>query len=212
LGQFARTGSKDDMRRGVGHYVHKGLGGTGFATRRFGGTARTAGTLYNALSSAAAGQPPTLGSPLDPALLAGRSADQVMDAVVEAVRPTDGTQDGEASRSAIRDALSDVLTQFPDANLLDLSQDQRLFAIERYLALDVFRRFCLDVGKAIQDKAVSPSAALSRFREVRDYLKETVAAEFRKLQAAAQTPTAIRVAQMAAAALREAFNVFQEYV
>lgn len=212
LGQFARSGSADDMRRGVGHYVSKGLGGGGSAVRRFGGTARTAGSLYGALSSAAAGQPSTPGSPLDPTLLAGRSADQVMDAVVEAVRPVDGTQDTEVSRNAIRTALSELLVRFPSADLLNLSEDQRLFAIERYLALDVYNRLRLDVGKAVQDRAPSVVAALSRMRQIRDYVRETIAARFRALRTASESLSAHRIAQMGAQALREAFVVFEEFV
>jgi hypothetical protein len=97
--------------------------------------------LHTALSSLAAGRPAAPGSPLDPALLAGRSVQEVMDAVVEAVRPIDGTQDAEATRAAIRDALSELLTRFPEADLLNLDPEQRSFAIERYSAIDVFRRF-----------------------------------------------------------------------
>ena len=115
LGRFARTGSGDDMRKGVGHYARRGLGG-GTAVHRLGGTARTAGTLFGALSAAAAGQASGPGNELDPAVLASRSADEVMSAVVEAVRPVDGTQDAEASRAAIGKALSELLTQFPDAD------------------------------------------------------------------------------------------------
>ena len=85
------------------------------------GTASTAGALGNALSALAAGEPAEAGSPLDPALLSGRSVDDIMDAVVEAVRPVDGTQDAEASRAAIRDALAELLTRFPDADLLSLA-------------------------------------------------------------------------------------------
>jgi len=200
------------MRRGVGHYVSKGLGGSGSAARRFGGTARTAGSLYGALSSTAAGQAAAPGSPLDPALLAGRSADEVMDAVVEAVRPVDGTQDTEASRDAVRTALSELLERFPGADLLNLAEDQRLFAIERYLALDVYNRLRLDVGKAIKDKAPGVATALSRMRQIREYVRETIAARFRALRAAGQSLSARRIAQMGAQALREAFEVFEEYV
>ena len=135
LGQFARNGSADEMRRGVGRYVSKGLGGSGMGTRRLGGTVRNAGALYGALSATASGQPSAPGSPLDPALLAGRSANEIMDAVVEAVRPTDGTQDAESARSAIKDALSAVLIQYEDADLLNLSKDQRALAIEQYLSV-----------------------------------------------------------------------------
>lgn len=200
------------MRRGVGHYVSKGLGGSSSAARRFGGTAQTAGALYGALSSTAAGQPSAAGSPLDPGLLTGRSAADVMDAVIEAVRPVDGTQDAEASRAAIRDGLSGLLDRFPDADLLNLTEDERLFVIERYMAVDVYNRVILDVGTSVQDKAPSPSAALSRMREIKDYIRETIAARFRALRTAAAALSARVVAGIATQALKAAFEVFEEYV
>jgi hypothetical protein len=200
------------MRRGLGHYVRKGLGGSGSAGRRFGGTSRTAGTLYGALSAAAAGRPAAPGSPFDPNILAGRSATDIMDAVVEAVRPSDGTTDAEASRRATREALSEFLDQFPDANLLNLSEEQRLVVVERYLARDVFYRVRLDVGQAVQDKAPGHSAALRRLGQICDYVRESIAARFRALRNAAARLSARTIAQMAAQTLRETFQVFEDYV
>jgi hypothetical protein len=211
LGNFARTGDRADMRRGLGHYVRNGYGGGGTAVRRFGGTASTAAALSGALSSVAGGQAPSAGSPLDPVLLAGRSAREIMDAVVEAVRPVDGTQDAEAGRAAIKDALSELLTMFPQADLLNLSEDQRGFAIERFVAIDVYRRFQLDLGKTIQDKAPTATAGLARLKEVKNYIKETIAAAFRKLRAAGSRVTTGRVNEFVRAALSETFQVFEGY-
>ncbi len=177
-----------------------------------GGTARTAGELYGALSSAAAGQAFAPERPFDPALLAGRSADEIMDALVEAVRPVDGTQDAEAERAAVRNALSELLDRFPDANLLELSEDQRLFAIERYAALDVYSRFALDVGKTIKDRAPSAGAALSRLKDVKDYIKQTMSARFRDLRKAGEQLGVRRISEMARQALQDTFTVFEEYV
>jgi hypothetical protein len=211
LGDFARTGDVRDLRRGVGHYVRTGYAGSGTATQRFGGTAATAGALGGVLANSAAGQPAAAGSPLDPALLAGRSVGEVMDAVVEAVRPGDGTQDAEAERAAIRDALSELLTRYPDADFLNLDAEQRVFAIERFTAIDVFRRFELDLGKTIVEKAPSPATALARLKQARDYVKETVAASFRKLRDAGRTLNAGRISQVVRDALRETFDVFEGY-
>lgn len=211
LGKFASTGDGGSMRRAVGHYIRKGYGGSGTAVRRSGSTASTAGALYGALSAVAAGQPAAPGSPLDPALLAGRSAQDVMNAVVEAVRPVDGTQDAEVGRAAICNALSELLARFPEADLLNLSDEQRGFAVERYVALDVFRRFDLDVGKHIRDKAPSATTALSRLKQVRDYVKETVSAAFRKLRDAGRAITSGRVGQVVRDALRDTFEVFEGY-
>jgi hypothetical protein len=200
------------MRHGIGYYISKGLGGSKAAVRRFAGTTRTARSLYGALSSVAAGQPSAPGSPLDPTLLAGHSADEVIAAVVEAVRPVDGTQDTEASRDAIRRALSELLGRFPGSDLLSLSEDQRLFVIEHYLAKDVYNRIHLDVGKHIQDKAPSAIVALSRMGQIHDYVHETIAAHFRNLRRAGESPSVRRIAQIATQTLRETFEVFEEYV
>ncbi len=136
----------------------------------------------------------------------------MLNAVVEAVRPIDGTLDAEASRKAIRDAFSELLNRFPDGDLLNLSEEQRGFVIERYVALDVYQRIALDLGKRIQEKAPSPTAALGRLKQVREYVRETVAAAFRRLRAAGRRLSGGRVEQIVRAALRDTFSVFEAYV
>lgn len=211
LGDYTHSGDRANMRRGLGQYVKKGYGGSATATRRFGGTAQTANALYSALSGGADNPYATPGSPLDPVLMEGRSADDIMNAVVEAIRPVDGTLDTEASRTAIKDALSDVLTRFPDADLRDLQEQHRELAIERYVAGDVFRRFDLDLGKTVRDKAPNASTGLSRLKEIREYIRETVAASFRKLRDSGQRLAAGRITQIVQSALRETFQVFEGY-
>ncbi|MBH2018412.1 MAG: hypothetical protein I8H91_02365 [Burkholderiales bacterium] len=134
-----------------------------------------------------------------------------MDAVVEAVCPVNGTQDVEASRTSIKDALADVLNQYPDADLLNLQQVQRELAIERFVSADVFRRIDLDLGKSIRDKAPNAATGLGRLKEVREYVRETVAASFRKLREAGQRLVAGRITAVAQSAIREAFQVFEGY-
>jgi hypothetical protein len=151
------------MQRGLGHYVHKGMGGSQRAAQRLGSVARTAGALHNVLSSTAGAEAAAVTPALDPAVLLGRSADEIMNAVVEAVRPVDGTQDAEADRNAIKDALSQLLDQFPDADLLNLDEAQRAFAVERFVAVDIFNRVCLEVAKAVKGKAPTAAVALTGF-------------------------------------------------
>ena len=200
------------MRRGLRDYVRRGYGGRATAVRRFGGTASTADALYGALSGIAGGQAATPGSPFDRTLLVGRSAREVMDAIIEAVRPADGTQDAEASRASIKDALSELLTMFPEADLLSLTEDQRSAAIEYFVPIDLYRRAALDIGKTIQEKAPTATVALARLKEVKDYIKQTVAAAFRKLRTSGNRITTGRVSQVVRAVLAETFQVFETYV
>ena len=210
LGKFASSGGTGHMRRGVGHYFRSGLGGAGTAGRRFGGTARTAGRLYGLLGGGG-GAGADANARLNRDVLAGRSAREVIDAIVEAARPVDGTQDSEASRNSVNDALSELMDRYPDADLLSLSEEERLFVTERFVSKDVYHRFMLDIGSVIQDKAPSLSVALSRLKEAREYIRETVAAAFRSVAQAGQRLTAGRVSQLVQQALVDAFDVFAGY-
>lgn len=209
-GEFAHTGSSVALRRSLGHYVRTGYGGAGTAARRFEGTAHTAGSLYSALAPGVP-DPADAQTNFDRTVLSGRPAREIMDAVVEAVRPSDGTQDAEASREAVKGCLSDVLVRYPEADLLGLNDDQIAYAIQCYVALDVFQRFALDLGKAIQDKAPSASVALSRLKDVRDYIKQVVAAEFRRLADVGQRLRRGQIRDVVRKALVKAFEVFGHY-
>lgn len=212
LGDFADSGNRDSLRKSLREYVRHGYGGAKTATARFGGTVSIARVFGNALEAVAEGGLQTTSVVLDRVLLQGRSASEVMDALVEAVRPVDGTQDAEAERASIRGSLSDVLMRYPDADLLNLSVEQRAFAIERFTAMDVFHRYELDLGKTIQEKASSASLAMRRLKEIKDYIKECVSASFRKI-ANARTPlTTGRISQVVTQALQDTFEVFEGYV
>ena len=212
LGDYAQSGDSKSMRRALKGYVRSGYGGSGTATRRMGSTATTAGVLSRALSSLAGGATRDPTAVLDRALLVGRNADEIMDAIVEAVRPVDGTQDAEASRAAIRDALSELLARYENANLLQLTDEQREFAIERFTANDVVRRFELDTGQVIIEKAPTTTMGLARLKEIRSYIKQTVSASFRTLKQTGRQLNTGKVTQMVRDALRETFTVFEEYV
>lgn len=212
LGDFAKSGNSAKMRQGLKNYVRKGYGGRETATKRLAGTARTAGALYSALGGDRPAQFSGSLPVVDQIRAAGMVADALMDALVEAIRPVDGNQDTDASRSSIKKALSDVLTAYPNADLLDLNEEQRALAIERFVAFDVCTRIELDVGKTIQDKAQDSITALRRVREMREYVNQTVAASFRKLKEAGRTLSDGHVVEVAQSALLETFKVFEEYL
>ncbi|MYI74125.1 MAG: hypothetical protein F4057_01970 [Acidobacteria bacterium] len=212
LSDYARSGNSRQMRRGVRDYIGTGYGGAALAARRHGGTAVTAGALGDALAGLASADPAAPESGLDRALREAQSAEEIISSVVEAVRPVDGTQDSEVERVAISDALSDLLSRYPDAELSQLDSEQRAFAVERFVAVTVFSRFVLDVGKTIHANAPSAVAAVERLDEVLDYVDETVAASFRSLRAAGRTLDSASIERVVHAALTETFEIFEAFL
>jgi hypothetical protein len=211
LGRYARNGDRSDLQRALRNYVRHGYGGSGTATRRAGGTIATAGAFSAALAALAGGEQDGTGGPLDRELLADAAFQDIVNAIVDASRVIDGTLDAEAERASINTAVSDVLDAFPDADVLNLDEEQRIYAVERFAANDVFRRFELDLGKVIIDKAPTLSAAAARLKEAGDYVKECVVASFRKLREVGRIITAKTVKNIVRDALKAAFDVFEEY-
>lgn len=211
MGDYARTGDSSSMRKGLGQYVRKGYGGSATATRRLASTATTAQSLFSALSTGDNNSYSGDGGALDPAALSGKTAYEVMDIIVEAVAPVDGTQDTEASRESIKDALADLLNAHPDANLNDLSAEQKELAIERFVSGDVFRRIDLDLGKCIREKAPNTSSALGRLKEIKDYVRETVSSAFRDLKEIGHVITNNTVVGIVQNSIKETCEVFEGY-
>lgn len=205
LGNFAKSGDKGAMRAGVRHYVTNGYSGSATFARRMTATANTAVGLSRALT------PSEAGSAFDRAQFVGKSANEIMDAVVEAVRPHDGTQDAESAREAVSDALTELLDEFPDADLLDLTPEQRGYALEKFVANDIFKRFELDVGKQVMGKAATAALGLTRMQEIKEYMAEVVGAAFRAHVASGAGVTPSTVAQTVRAVLRESCRTFEEY-
>lgn len=210
FGQFARGGESTHMKRGLGQYTKKGLGGKKNASKRLVGTAKTAGALYSALD-ALSGQS-TTNITFDLKLLEKKSADEVISAVVDATRPVDGTQDTEASRASINEALVELLEKQPEADLFELTDDQKDIVIEGYIANDIFRRFSLDVSGAIRKKASDAITAGLRLNEIREYIKQVVAESFRKVKSSNKKVGQMNMGNVIKDVLDETFGVFEGYI
>ncbi|MEX0981366.1 MAG: Qat anti-phage system associated protein QatB [Bacteroidales bacterium] len=211
INSFAKNGETDKLRRGVGQYIKTGYGGSKTAAKRLSRTINTAGVLFDFLSSISTGQTST-GEPfqdIDINALVGKDEDEITDAIINAVRPIDGDLDSEASQNSIKEAFSELLEKEDNTDLLNLTDDQRLFVVEKFVANDVFARFNLDMGKNILDNAPT-SVAASRLKEAKDYIREAVYTKFReKITKDTVSPSSIRI--LIREVLTEAFEIFESY-
>ncbi|MDX8508619.1 Qat anti-phage system associated protein QatB [Mesorhizobium captivum] len=211
LGRFARSGSRDDLRRGLGHYSRSGLGGSSTAARRMGGTAQRAGGLYGVLDALRTATPIPTELALDPTQLAGKSQAEIADIIANALAPVDGTQDGEAARDSVSRSLSELLDADPSADLTNLNAAQIYGVVEGYIAHDLAHRIELDVGKAVLDKADSYSEGVERLQEMKSYVRQEVARAFR-VQRASQPMNRQNAVSISDAILRDTFEIFESYL
>ena len=196
------------MRRGLGHYSRSGMGGSGNAARRMGGSASAASSLHNALTSLASGQPLPQELGIDPQALAGLTPAEIADVLVDAIKPIDGTQDAEATRDSAARALADILAQNNDLTNLSPAQVDQVTAAT--LGYDVAHRIELDVGKSIIDKAPTKGQGLELLQEMKDYVREVVAAQYAAERAANGAIGRAVIDRISRDAIQQAFEVFEE--
>jgi len=209
LGAFAGDGSSSSMRSGIRQYVSRGYGGAKNAARRMGSTASTAGGLAGLLSSDT--RTAAQSDSFNTHFFQSKNSDEVVNAIIEAVRPIDGTQDSEASRESIKDALSELLDKNPDADLLELDDNDKYVVVETFLATDIYRRIALDVGKHIQNKAPNAVAGVNRLKQIKEYVRETVKSSFKKIGKNLSSLSQHQVTQLARSVIEDTYEVFEDY-
>lgn len=209
LGRYGNGGRAEDLRRGLGHYVRSGMGGSANATARMGGTATRAGALYGALQDLAAGEA-IAEYGLDQAQLQGLTQAEIIDRLVDALCPTDGTQEAEASRDSAARALADCLAD--DEDVRDLPQDRIDQVVRDFLGNEIAHQIALDVGLAVLQKAQSAKMGQQRLEEMQDYVRQELGRRYDERRALHGGLDRDSAARMGREVIADAFDIFESYV
>lgn len=210
--KFAKSGDSGVLKKALGNYVRKGIGGSSMGARRMAGTAHTAGALFGVLSALKDGQIKALDLGIDPKSLVGKTAKEIIDVIVEAVRPVDGSQDSEVSRQSIDAATSDLLNMYHNANLLSLEPEQVESLIEFYVSHDVCERIDMDLGNIIQSKAQNASMAVTRLEDMKKFIAADVHSAFVERRKQGMVLKRGQVTQLVNQILKDVFDIFEEYL
>lgn len=103
--QFARTGNRDALARGVSRYVRDGVGGSGRAARRMGEARASAGRLLGVVRDISRDGPVEALRRVNLGDLAGRPAEDVFLALLEVICPPGGSLDEAIARQGMLEAI-----------------------------------------------------------------------------------------------------------
>jgi hypothetical protein len=106
--QFARTGNRDALARGVSRYVRDGVGGSGRAARRMGEARAVAGRLLGVVRDVARDGAAEALRRVDLAGLAGRPAEDVLLSLLEVICPPGGSLDEAIARQGMLEAIDSL--------------------------------------------------------------------------------------------------------
>lgn len=209
LGEFSKTGDTQALRAGISSYVVKGYKNPQIATQRMKKAVVTATKLFGLL----VGEPfEDIQTDLKLSDLEGKNADEIIDKIIETVCPTDGSLDSESMQKAIHKVLSKLVDSNPDVDLANLGLESATFVVEKFISEATFNRINLDIGQHVQDNVLSAKEALSRLREMKEYVEASVKQAFTNGKAIAKTKRLDEVNSILNQVIVETLEIFQDYI
>lgn len=207
LTSFARSGNGADLRRGIGSFVRKGMGGSARAASRMLTTSTAASSLGGLLAAARDGGDPGIRAWAESLKQRRLSANDVALEVVKRLVPGGGSVDEESAKNSMELAISKLYEVVPEVDIFQLTDDQIANVMAYTIAFDVFNRVQLELGRVFEKLRYSARVIQERFGQALDYITTVVEEAMRGARSGA---TARTMREVASDALKQALFVFGE--
>ena len=202
MGEYVRSGSKDSVRRSLGHYSKTGMGGAQNVARRMRTSTKTASNFFNTFRSLRDDTTFSLGKEISE--LKNRGA---IDAIVSHICPNGGSIDEVSCRDSGTSALSEFMDQNPDADFGNLSDDQIWSLTAIYLGNEAFNRIQMDIGQAFEKQDVPYVERVTRLNDMREYIQSEIAIQMDALRKTADQN--VDMNQLFQDTIKNTFEVFE---
>lgn len=175
LGKFVASGDQGALRSALRSYARSGSGGARTAAARVAPATNTLGSLFGSIGQAQGVAGAAGDGALDLRSLAGRPANQAIEAILDALCPPGGVADADETRSAMNEALAEMLagqsTFDPDL----LTPEDGIVLVECFICETLFSRMVLEGGRAF-DRTSDPVAQIHAETELRNVIRASVGA------------------------------------
>lgn len=207
MGDFARSGSTDSVRRSLGHYSKTGMGGAQNVARRMRTSTKTASNFFTAFRSIRDDASFALGKEIETLKNRGADASEIIDTIVGHLCPKGGSVDEISCRDSGTAALSEFMDLNPDADFSNLSDDQIWTLTAMYLGNETFSRIQMDIGQAFERQDVPYVDRVMRLNDMREYIQSEIATQMDKLRKSADQD--IDMNQLFQDTIKNTFEVFE---
>lgn len=210
LGEYASSGDRGFLKKALGSYSRKGMGGASKVASRMRTSTSAGAGLYNFLQGVRDSADTRVRDWVNQITSQNLSAYEVADEIIDHVISTGGSLDEESCRSSMAQAMTDLLTSNPDVDLLNMDSNSIWTVMEQFMAYEAFNRLSLDIGRLFESDRYSPTEAVSRMNDMRDYLKSEISAQIQELRKDISNPTKTEMNSLLQSAIKITFEVFEE--
>lgn len=212
MGEYVSSGDRGSLKKALGSYSRKGMGGASNVASRMRTSTSAGAGLFNFLQGVRDSSDTKVRDWVNQLTAKNLSAYEVADEIIDQVVSSGGSLEEESCRNSMAQAMSDLLAINPDIDLLNMDNDSIWTVIELFMANEAFNRLTLDIGQLFESAKCSPSEAVSRMNDMREYLKSEVSAQIQELRSDTTNPTKDEINNLLQSALKVTFDVFEEEI
>jgi hypothetical protein len=208
ISNYAKSGSRDSLRRALGHYSKTGMGGASRVATRMQPSTRVAAGLFYTFNSLRDRNNQTLASIISKLRDSDADAYSIIDAIVGYVCPDGGSLDETSSRNSVSSALSDLFQKNPDIDITKLSDDNIWSLVSSFLRYEAFGRVQLDIGQTFENMD-SLSSHMARLNDMQEYLESEIASQLNTLRKESSQKPPSDLQGILRTAIERTFMVFE---
>jgi hypothetical protein len=210
LGEYVKSGNRDSLKKALGNYSRKGMGGSSKVASRMSTSTSAGAGLFTFLQDVRDSSATKFKEWVNQLSNKNFSAYEIANEIIAQVVSTGGSLEEESCRNSIAQAMSDILKVNPDIDLMNMNDESIWTVLELFMANEAFNRLYLDIGQLFESAKYSPIEAVSRMNDMRDYLKSEISAQMRELRSNISNPSTEKINILLQSALRITFEIFEE--
>ncbi len=212
LGEYVGSGDRGTLKKAIGSYSRKGMGGAANVARRMRASTSAGAGLFNFLQGVSDSSDINVRDWVNQLTANNLSAYEIADRIIDQVISSGGSLDEESCKDSMAQAMSELLTINPEVDLMKMDNDSIWTVIELFMANEAFNRLDLDIGQLFESAKYSPYEAVSRMNDMREYLKSEIFAQIQALRASTPNPSKEEMNNLLQSALRLTFEIFEEEI
>ncbi|TCU79433.1 hypothetical protein EV204_101414 [Tissierella praeacuta] len=209
LGDYIKSGSRDSLKKSLGHYSRTGMGGSRNVANRMRHSANIASKLYSSFSSLREGNEPTISSIISNYRTENTDVYGMIDAIAGYICGDGGSLDEISPINSVSSALSDLFDKNPDINITALSDDNVWSLVSSFLSYEAFSKVQLDIGQGFEAKDIPLADRVSRLNDMREYLESEISSQVNviRVELGNKPPSDLHNVMMTA--IERTFEVFE---
>lgn len=212
LGEYVKTGDRGSLRKALGNYSRKGMGGASNVANRMRASTSAGAGLFNFLQGIRDSSDTKVRDWVNQLSAKNLSAYEIADEIINQIVSTGGSPEEESCKDSMNQAISELLTIYPDVDLLAMGNDSIWTVMELFIANEAFNRLNFDIGQLFESAKYSPREAVYRMNDMREYLKSEISAQIQDLRTDISNPTTEELNKLLQSALTRTFEIFEEEV